>query len=240
MSSSASQNPPGIYPLWERMGIFVHAYLIDSGSVEDGLILIDTLYSSDASLILGQITALGKTPQDLKHIVLTHAHRAHLGGLAELKKLSGAKVYCHAWEADIVEGDRPIQQGPILPKDPLVIWPFQVAARFQKHAPCKVDGVLRDGSRVGPLEAVYAPGHTPGHLAFYWHERSAMFAGDMLVNWPRFEQGWAGFMLNERQNRASIRRMAGLNANWIGVGHGDPVASGGAAKLKQLATSFDK
>ncbi len=238
----SSQNPPGIYSLMQRQGIFVHAYLIDTGKAEDGLILIDTLFSEDAKIVLDQIAAIGKMPTDLKHIVLTHAHRAHLGGLAELKRLSGgnAKIHCHAWEADIVEGDRPIQQGTLLPKDPIVIWPFQVGARFQKHAPCKVDGILRDGSRVGPLEAVYAPGHTPGHLAFYWHERSAMFAGDMLVNWPSFDQGWAGFMLNAHQNRASIRRAADLNANWIGVGHGDPVASGGADQLKKLAMALPK
>ena len=55
-----------------------------------------------------------------------------------------------------------------------------------------------------------------------------------------FDQGWAGFMLNERQNRASVRRLAELNANWIGVGHGDPITSGGATRLKELALSLPK
>ena len=45
-------------------------------------------------------------------------------------------------------------------------------------------------------------------------------------------------MLNERQNRVSLRRMSELNANWIGVGHGDPVTSGGADKLRQLVQSL--
>ena len=234
----SSLNPPGIYPISQRQGVFVHAYLIDTGQDDDGLILIDTLFAEDAKIILNVIVGLNKTPRDLKHIVLTHAHRAHMGGLAELKRQSGAKIYCHAWEADIVEGDRPIQYSTLVPKEPYVIWPYQVGTRFQHHMPCKVDQMLRDGGKVGPLEVIYAPGHTPGHLAFYWHERSALFTGDALVNWPKFDQGWAGFMLNSRQNRVSIRRMAALKANWIGVGHGDPITSGGATKLRELATTL--
>lgn len=42
----------------------------------------------------------------LKHILLTHAHRSHLGRLAELKRMSGATVYAHEWEADIIAGER--------------------------------------------------------------------------------------------------------------------------------------
>jgi glyoxylase-like metal-dependent hydrolase (beta-lactamase superfamily II) len=231
-------HPPGIYPLQQRQGIYVHAFLVDPGAAGDGLILIDTLYSNDAKLIFDAIAGLGKTPKDLRHIVLTHAHRAHMGGMAALKQASGAKVYCHAWEADIVEGDRRIQNTTLRPMHPVWIWPFQVASRFSHFAPVKVDQMLRDGSKIGPLEAIYTPGHTPGHLAFYWPQRSALFAGDALVTLPDFEPGWGGFMLNTRQNHASLRRLAELDANWIGVGHGDPITSGGAEKLRQLVQTL--
>jgi glyoxylase-like metal-dependent hydrolase (beta-lactamase superfamily II) len=234
----AALNPPGIYPLQQRQGVYVHAFLIDPGAAADGLILIDTLYSEDAKIIFDAIATLGKTPADLKHIVLTHAHRAHMGGMAALQQASGAKVYCHPWEADIVEGDRRIQSTTLRPGYPVWLWPFQVASRFSHFRPVKVDKMLRDGSTIGPLQAVYAPGHTPGHLAFFWPERSALFAGDALVTLPEFGPGWFGFMLNERQNRVSLRRMSELNANWIGVGHGDPVTSGGADKLRQLVQSL--
>ena len=40
-------------------------------------------------------------------------HRGHLGGLATLKQLSGAPVYGHEWEADIIAGDFHPFTGPI-------------------------------------------------------------------------------------------------------------------------------
>jgi glyoxylase-like metal-dependent hydrolase (beta-lactamase superfamily II) len=229
-----------IYPLSQRQGIYVHAFLIDTGQPDIGLILIDTLYSEDAKLIFDQIKAIGKTPTDLKHILLTHAHRAHMGGLAALKMASGAKVYCHEWEADIVEGDRRIQFVTFKPLPPYRIWPFQVASYFSRHKPCKVDELIHEGDRVGPLHVVYAPGHSPGHLAFYWPERNALFAGDTLVSYPNFAVGWAGFMLNFKQNHASLRRMADFGAEYLGVGHGDPIAAGGAKMLRDLVSTLPK
>jgi glyoxylase-like metal-dependent hydrolase (beta-lactamase superfamily II) len=236
----ASLHPPGIHSLQQRQGIDVHAFLIESDRPDDGLILIDTLYSDDAKIIFDAISGLGRSPDQLRHILLTHAHRAHMGGMAALKKASGAKVYCHAWEADIVEGDRRIQSTTLRPMHPLWVWPYQVAARFSRFTPVKVDQLLTDGSQVGPIRAIYAPGHTPGHLAFYWPERSALFAGDALVTLPKFEPGWGGFMLNGRQNRATLRRLAELDADWIGVGHGDPVTKDGGAKLRELVAKLPR
>lgn len=222
---------PGLYAIRELRGIFVHAFLIDDGAE---LTLVDTLYTPDAKAILDQIKRSGKRATDLKRIVLTHAHRAHLGGLTALQAASGAEVYCHAWEADIVAGDRRYQCTSLRPMDPLVIWPFQVAARFGQHRPCPVDHLVQDGDQVGPLRVIHTPGHTPGHLAFYWPERQALFAGDALVTWPEFGPGWPGFMLNVKQNRASMQRMAALDAEILAVGHGDPITAGGAQRLRAL------
>ncbi|MCA9871353.1 MAG: MBL fold metallo-hydrolase, partial [Anaerolineae bacterium] len=86
---------PGIYSMSQRQGAYVHAFLLDDGN---GLTLIDTLYDTDAHRILAELQRIGKTPQDIKHIIMTHCHRSHLGGLARLKELSGAPIYAHEWE----------------------------------------------------------------------------------------------------------------------------------------------
>lgn len=228
---------PGVYSIKQLKGIFVQAFLIET---ESRLTLVDTLYDVDAKHILGQITKIGRTVQDLNHIVLTHAHRAHLGGLAALKAASGATVCCHAWEADIVAGDRKQQCMAFRPMRPYVLWPFQIGSLFGRHNPCRVDELIGEGDRVGPLQVVHTPGHTPGHLAFYHPEHRILFAGDALVSWPSFGPGWPGFMLNYRQERESIYKMAELEPQVLAVGHGDPITEDGAGRLKALVERIER
>ena len=222
---------PGIYSLWQRKGAYVHAFLLDDGN---DLTLIDTLYDADAKRILAQIAQIGKTIKDLKRIVMTHAHRSHLGGLALLKELSGAPVYAHEWEADLISGDRAAQQVSWLPHNPVQSWPLQVANNlgFIKHPPVQVDEYIHDGDLIGPVRVVYAPGHSPGHLAFFWPERRALICGDAICTWPRFQLGWPGFLLNPKQHQASLRRLAEFDSEVLCVGHGEPLASGAAAQIR--------
>jgi glyoxylase-like metal-dependent hydrolase (beta-lactamase superfamily II) len=81
---------------------------------------------------------------------------------------------------------------------------------------------------------VHTPGHTPGHLAFYWPERRVLFTGDAVVTWPELTLGWPGFMLNFEQQRISVRRMAELDAEVLASGHGDPITSKGGERLRAL------
>ncbi|MBA2783641.1 MAG: MBL fold metallo-hydrolase, partial [Rubrobacteraceae bacterium] len=110
------QIAPGVYSMDQSKGGHVHAFLLDEGTA---LTLIDTLFDTDARRIIDRIGSIGRSVEDLKHIVLTHAHRSHLGGLATLKELSGATVYSHAWEADIVAGERTAQPVTPVPMRPL-------------------------------------------------------------------------------------------------------------------------
>ena len=98
-------------------------------------------------VIADQIRALGGTLADLKRIVVTHAHRSHLGGLATLKRLSGARVYSHAWEADIIAGERAAQQVSWWPQDPIVTYHFQVANNLNISPPPLPCGRIRDRRR---------------------------------------------------------------------------------------------
>ena len=222
---------PGIYSMGQSQGGNVHAFLLDDGN---GLTLIDTVFDADAHRILAQVQALGKTAQDIKHIVLTHAHRSHLGGVARLKEVTGAPVYAHEWEADIISGDRRAQPVSILPYPPYRVYPLQVGLNLDiaKHVPIQVDHFVHEGDRIGPIQVLFAPGHSPGHLAFYWSERRALIAGDAVCTWPTFMLGWKGFMLNEKQHQVSLRRLAELDAEVMCVGHGEPLMSGAAATLR--------
>lgn len=225
---------PGVHRLGHRAGGRVSAFLIEDGGE---LSLVDTLFESDARLVLEAIRGLGRSVTDLKRIALTHGHRSHLGGLAALKQASGATVYAHAWEADIISGDRRAQPVTILPKQSLKLIPFQLGLRFNrpKHVPCPVDEALEDDDAFGPLQVLHAPGHSPGHVAFYWPERSVLIAGDAIATWPSLCAGWTAFNLNPKQHAASVRRMAALDARIVGVGHGEPITEDAADRVHALA-----
>ena len=160
----------GIHSLGHAKGGHVHAFLVEDGGE---LSLVDTLFESDGRLVLEAIRRLGRRVTDLKRIAITHGHRSHLGGLAALKRATRATVYAHAWEADIVSGDRRAQPVSILPRQSLKLLPFQLGLRLgrPKHVPCPVDELLGKGCWFGPFQVLHAAGHSPGHLAFSWPER---------------------------------------------------------------------
>jgi glyoxylase-like metal-dependent hydrolase (beta-lactamase superfamily II) len=224
----------GVHVLGGRKGGRVRAFLLEDGGE---LTLVDTLFEGDGAAVLAGIRSLGRGPGDLKRIVLTHAHRSHLGGLAALKRATGATVLAHEWEADVVAGERPAQPVGLKPTAPLRTYPFQVGIFLNrpKHAPCPVDEAVDGGAALGPLEVVAAPGHSPGHLGFYWAERGLLLAGDAVATWPRVEAGWPAFTLNEEQHEETLRRFAALRPRVLGVGHGDPATDGAADLLDRLA-----
>lgn len=231
------QLAPGVYSLGVAKGFASHAFLIDGS---EGLTLIDTLFDANAAVIVNQIGAIGRSLADLRHIVLTHAHRSHLGGLAALKRLSGATVYSHAWEADIIAGERAPQQVSWRPQDPIVTYHFQIGnnLNISKHVPCAVDRTVVDGDQVGPLTVAHTPGHTPGHLAFWLPAPRILFCGDAVVTSPKFMAGWPGFVLNKRQHAASLHKLAGYDAEILAFGHGEPITVDAAARLRGLLASM--
>jgi glyoxylase-like metal-dependent hydrolase (beta-lactamase superfamily II) len=228
----------GVYSLRQRKGGRVHAFLLEDGQE---MTLIDTLFDTDGKIVLDAIHQIGQSVRNLKHIVLTHGHRSHLGGLATLKYLTNATVYAHEWEADIIAGERKAQGVTLFPIHPLRTWaqvyPLQIGLTLglQPHPPCQVDCMVADGDRIGPLHVLHASGHSPGHLAFHWPERSVLFAGDAIATWPEIGPGWPSFNLNLKRHRMSLGRMATLGAQLVAVGHGDPITSGGAELVYKLS-----
>ncbi len=228
---------PGLYSLGDKSGGYVRAFLIDDGGE---LTLIDTLLDQGGKLVLAELQSLGKNPRDVKRIILTHAHQSHLGGLAALKSATGARVYSHDWEADIIEGKKKIQVPPtttLVPQKPLQIYFLQVAFVLGLKVPpaCPVDETLKDGDHVGPLTVMHAPGHTPGSLTFYWPEKRALIAGDIVVTWPEIALGWPQITLDNKQNRESVGKLCDMvSAEILCVGHGQPVIAGASEMMRDL------
>jgi metallo-beta-lactamase class B len=118
---------------------------------EDGLILLDGALPESAPLIEASIQKLGFQLSEVKILLNSHAHYDHSGGLAQLKKDTGARFYA-------MEGDVSALEGGFSPGS---------ESETEKSAPpVKVDEVLHDGDTVGlggvKLKAYLTPGHTRG------------------------------------------------------------------------------
>jgi hydroxyacylglutathione hydrolase len=104
----------------------------------------------------------------ISHILLTHSHFDHVGGLAELKDAAGAPIYLHPEAAPMLQG-------------------AALAARLWQIAipdPPPPDEALAEGQiiTVGALalEVLFTPGHAPGHVSFYLRAHHVLFDGDVL------------------------------------------------------------
>ena len=201
-----------------------------------GLVLVDTGWDPDAGMILKYLNRIGRSPQDITHIAITHAHRSHLGGLKRLADMSGAQVCSHGTEAPIIDGTMPAHPIRLWPPLPLSLVPFRIISHLPilNHTPRAVDRAdLVNGSCVGPLEVLHLPGHTTGHLAFRYHG-SVIAVGDAVATWPRFAAGWPGFNRDDKRYRVSLVELVELKPKVVAPGHGAPIVTDTAIRLRTL------
>ena len=134
---------------------------------DDGLTLIDTTLGGAAKAILAAGQELGAP---IVRIALTHAHGDHIGSLDALHAaLPDAEVLIGAREARILGGDKSLD-----PDEPQT----KVKGSYPKKIQTRPTRELVPGEKVGSLEVVPAPGHTPGQIAFFDPRERDLIAGD--------------------------------------------------------------
>jgi hydroxyacylglutathione hydrolase len=146
---------------------------------------------------------LNLTPENIDLVMITHGHPDHLEAASLFKKPT--LITMSQAEYDFVQEWTGRQV-------------FETAAGFE------LDFFLQEGEFiVGDLafQVLAAPGHSPGSICLYWPEQKALFTGDLI-----FSQGVGrtdlpggdGGLLKE-----SIKRLAGLNVEYILSGHGEVI-----------------
>lgn len=154
-----------------------------------GHVLIDGALPESARLIADNIRRLGFKLRDVKYLLIDHTHYDHAGGLAELKRRSGAVLVASAGEVPDLLAGKTVGR-PDLSGFPAV----------------KVDRVIGDNERivVGPvvLRAILSPGHTRGSVSWVTDTAgkrvlfatSLTVAGQKLVGDPHYPTAGADFV----------------------------------------------
>src|ERR1700761_4308412 len=144
----------------------ISAYIIKTSQ---GLILMDTALPQQTGEIKGNIAKLGFKVADIKIIQNSHAHFDHTGGLAEIKKDTGAQLVAG-------ERDKPLLEGGYYPgdeKDTDLAFP-----------PVKVERAVKEGDKVTlgdtTLTAHSMPGHSPGCTSWEMTVKDAVQDRDVL------------------------------------------------------------
>ena len=213
---------------------FVNVYLVREA---DGFTLVDTALESCANSIVQMARQCG---QPIRRILLTHAHGDHSGGLDAIHALvPAAEFVMPARDARFLIGDMSLDAD-----EP----PAQLRGGWvlRKTAPVRL---VHEGERVGSLEVIATPGHTPGHCSFLDPRDGTLIAGDALDTMtglavsgtvkPLFPlvalATWHKGLALE-----SARKLRALEPARLAVGHGRVLEDPGASMDRAIARAARK
>lgn len=222
--------------IWLIPGL-VNVYILDT---DDGLAVLDTGFPGRSGKILDAVRKIGKTPADVRHIVLSHCHPDHIGSAAALQRDTGATVWAHPLDAPMMETGTTMRQ-PMCASPGLrnMIVASLLRGRVAQVEPIQVDRFLNDGDSpdfAPDLTAIHVPGHCEGQLAFLWKRHGGvLFTADACIN--RRGLKLAVGTEDPQLALASLDRLAQFDFDKICVMHGKPIMSRGAAQFRQ--TVFD-
>ncbi len=167
--------------------------------VSGGLVLIDAGWDDDEpwNALVNGLAAMGGSPQDVRGVLVTHAHPDHYGLAPRLREISGAWVALHPADRHMLAGDPAEAEQKFADGRRWLQRMGASAADVEAWAEVKdlavsmllaglPDRELADGEVVADvpgfeLTAIHTPGHTDGHVCFLDHGRGVLFSGDHVL-----------------------------------------------------------
>ena len=227
----------GIHRIGEGL---VNAYLLDeAGEVT----IVDAGLPGYWSALPHELNAMGRSLEDVRALVLTHAHTDHIGFAERIRRERHLPVSVHAADAAMARGEVKAERqgtghvsiGPLL----RFLW-FGLRQGMLRIPPLTEVSTFGDGATLdvpGAPRVIALPGHSPGSAALHVSGRSVLFIGDAIAT-RAVTDGSTGPMLapfssDRAQALASLDRLDGIDAASVLPGHGDPW-TGGVAEAVRL------
>jgi len=159
--------------------------------------------------------AIEKYAREIDTIVLTHSHFDHIARLKDIVALCRARIYIHELDAEGLSNGVE-----------------NLSHLFgERYEPITPDETLSDGDRIGKLEVIHTPGHTPGSICLFGRNDKILVSGDTVFSDGGF--GRYDFPGGDRTAlQSSITSLAELDIEGLYPGHGSPVESGGNAHIR--------
>lgn len=219
----------------------IAAYVIDTS---DGLLIIETGPANAVDRLEQGVRELGRNPQDIRHIAVTHIHLDHAAAAgALLERVPDAKLYVHKVGArHMIDPSRLLDSAGRIYGD-------QMEALWGMMKPVPADHVVTidDGDQVVcgdvVLDVLYTPGHASHHVSYVPRGRGVVFTGDVAgVRIPPSDLVWPPTPppdIDAEAWHASIQRLRHLDPEQLLLTHFGPVDNV-SEHLDQLDTRIDR
>jgi glyoxylase-like metal-dependent hydrolase (beta-lactamase superfamily II) len=225
----------GVHRFGTRM---VNWYLIERGG---RLTLVDAGMRGYWPQLTRALADLGRKLEEVEAVVLTHAHADHVGFAHQVKANSDAVLWVH--ERDAQPGLRRFPPMHLYLRP--TAWPLLAHGLrnglLATPDPAEVR-TFTDGEVLevpGRPRVRHLPGHTRGNCALHLPDANLVFSGDALVTYDPYRRRRGPRLLlkgvneDNDQARASLDQLAGLNAQVLLPGHGEPWRDGVAAAVSE-------
>jgi glyoxylase-like metal-dependent hydrolase (beta-lactamase superfamily II) len=223
---------PGLFQVRTRGS---RAYLV----LDDDITLIDTGNPGSGRVIMQAVKELGRSADEIRHIVVTHSHIDHVGGLPEMQKHIPAKTIVHVADAPCVASERPLPNPFTNP------WLAKLLDGYllrNDPGPARVDLMVDDGHELpvfGGMCVVHAPGHTPGSISLHFPQRGLLIVGDALqYKFGRLMLPSRMFTQDLVAAGESVRKLAGLDFEAICFSHFRPILEGADVRVREFAQTL--
>jgi glyoxylase-like metal-dependent hydrolase (beta-lactamase superfamily II) len=232
---------PGIHRVEDA---YTNWYIVD----DDGaLTIVDAGVPSSWNSFQDALATLGRRREDVRALVLTHAHFDHIGFAERARCELEIPVYVH--ENDVPLTRHPLQYSHERPRSlyfATQLRALPMVASFIRHRafwPPPIADVRRysDGRLdvPGSPRVLFTPGHTLGHCALHFPDRDAVIAGDAFVTLDPYTAA-PGPKLVARaatadceRNLATLDAIAESGASTVLTGHGAPWTGGAAEGVRR-------